>query len=339
MADKQQLRIIKSGVEAWNAWRRDHPSVIPDLGKANLSGQKLVAAQLHGANLAGADLHGANLSSADLRHANLSHAHFEQSRLSQANLLKADLSYAHLAGAWLNDAILIEANLFRAQLTDVTLINARLTGAILIGTNLQRANLKGSSVQSVFAWGVKLKDANQTNLIVSHPKMPKIIVDNLEIAQLVHLRLYKENDTRHFDAIPNNIIVILGRFSKGRSEVLATLQDSIRHNSYIPLKVDCDEKTTPDFGTLSALASLAQFFVIDVTEPCASISSLQDIVFPLATPVHCIMQQNYLQTKNGSSQNFLLENFFSPLFYHHADELHILLEETIFAPNEVELTE
>lgn len=339
MANKQQLRIIKSGVEAWNAWRRDHPDIVPDLRNANLSSQRLINVHLGGAKLEGANLRNTNLGSADLSNANLRHANLEQARLSQANLLQADLSYANLSEAWLNDAILIEANLFRAQLISATLINARLSGAILIGTNLQQANLKGCSVQSVFAWGVKLKGANQTDLIVNHPSMPKIIVDNLEFAQLIHLRLYKENYTRHFDAIPQNMVVILGRFSKNRIEILATLQDLFRQNNLVPLKVDCDEQTTPDFGTISVLASLAQFFVIDATEPCASISTLQNIVFPLSTQIHYIMQNNSLDMHNGIPGNNLPVNMFSPLLYQDASDLSTLFEETIFESYEVDEVE
>ncbi|MFQ5628270.1 MAG: pentapeptide repeat-containing protein [bacterium] len=337
MADKHQLRIIKRGAEAWNAWRRENPKVVPDLSRADLSNQKLMAAHLRGANLEGVNFNRANLGSANLSKADLRHAKLQHTRLSQVNLLDADLSYADLSGAWLNDSILIEANFFRANLTDAKLINARLSGAILIGTNLQNANLKDSAVQSIFAWGIKMKGTNQTNLVVSHPKMPKIIVDNLEIAQLVHLRLYKENYSRHFNPIPEKIIVLLGHFSKTRSKVLANIQDNIRQHGFIPLKVDCDESTTPNFDTLTALTSLAQCIIVDATEPCAAMKTLQDIVFPLATPVHCILQQNIQVYDIGSPKPFLPEKFFSPLFYESIDDLQDLFETHIFPQPEEEV--
>ena len=321
MANKHQLRIIKRGAEAWNAWRRENPNIVPDLSHADLSDRMLMAAHLRWAKLEGANFSGANLGSANLSKADLRHAKLQHTRLSQANLLDADLSHADLSGAWLNDSILIEANIFRANLTDATLINARLTGAILIGTNLHNANLKGCAVQSIFAWGIKMKGANQKNLLISHPQKPKIIVDNLEIPQLVHLQVYRKKYSRHLDAMPQKIVVVLGHFSKTRNKMLTKIQDIVRQNGFIPLRVDCDENSTPDFDTLSALVNLAQFFIIDVTEPCASMKILQDIVFPPSTPVHCIMQRNVPINGFAVSRPFLPEKHFSPLPYGGADDL------------------
>ena len=37
MADQQHLAVLKQGVAAWNAWRRQHPEIHPDLSEADLS--------------------------------------------------------------------------------------------------------------------------------------------------------------------------------------------------------------------------------------------------------------------------------------------------------------
>ena len=46
MADEEQLKRLKRGVEAWNEWRRNNPKVKinlvkADLSKANLNGAKM----------------------------------------------------------------------------------------------------------------------------------------------------------------------------------------------------------------------------------------------------------------------------------------------------------
>ena len=68
MANKEHLKILRRGVEVWNAWREEHPDR-PDLASADLA-----SADLGGADLVDADLEGADLVGADLRDANLAGA-------------------------------------------------------------------------------------------------------------------------------------------------------------------------------------------------------------------------------------------------------------------------
>src|SRR5438128_2410990 len=78
MANQEQLNLLKQGTEVWNTWRKQHPSLRPDLS---------------GADLSGASLSGANLVRANLSRANLTGAHlFYGTNLSGANLSGADLS-------------------------------------------------------------------------------------------------------------------------------------------------------------------------------------------------------------------------------------------------------
>ncbi|CAK8725059.1 hypothetical protein KKHLCK_15750 [Candidatus Electrothrix laxa] len=53
MANRKQLKILKQGVKAWNAWREENPDV-----KINLRGAKLDGLDLSGANFRQADIRG-----------------------------------------------------------------------------------------------------------------------------------------------------------------------------------------------------------------------------------------------------------------------------------------
>src|SRR3954453_16806400 len=71
MANRKQVALLKQGVEAWNAWRRAHPKIRPnlfraDLTRASLSGADLRRTNLGRASLRYADLCGAQLGGADL---------------------------------------------------------------------------------------------------------------------------------------------------------------------------------------------------------------------------------------------------------------------------------
>ena len=105
MTKDEMIKLLKSNVQAWNAWRRDNPGVVVGLGGAYLSSEDLVA-NLSGANLSGANLSGANLSCANLSGANLSEADLHCANLSGADLSEADLSSAILCGATIDGAIL-----------------------------------------------------------------------------------------------------------------------------------------------------------------------------------------------------------------------------------------
>jgi hypothetical protein len=102
-------------VERWNAWRKSHPAVRPDLSGVDLSYQLLAngdfrdvdlsEANLEGATLLDADFSGANLSYADLRFANAEGARFSRAYLAftnfgDARLDNADFSEASLTGTY-----------------------------------------------------------------------------------------------------------------------------------------------------------------------------------------------------------------------------------------------
>jgi hypothetical protein len=135
MANPEHLKILKRGVEAWNEWRRECPSVNPEFSGAELSGAELLNADLHGTDLRGADLRGADLSYANLLVATLVNADLGKADLSGANLRAAEFGYANLIGANLVNADISKADLSNADLSNASLISTNLTNAKLIGAD------------------------------------------------------------------------------------------------------------------------------------------------------------------------------------------------------------
>ncbi len=115
MANPEHLAKLKEGVEAWNAWRKANPEIVPDLSEAELVEENLSEADLRGANLRQtaiplADLTEANLAAADLRWATFVRTHFTGADLTEANLTGADLTEANLGEAGLHEANLSGAD-------------------------------------------------------------------------------------------------------------------------------------------------------------------------------------------------------------------------------------
>ena len=111
MANPEHLKIFEQGVEVWNAWRRQHRDIRPDLTGADLLGADLTVALFLNATLLGATLTEANLYGANLFLTNFTNANLRQADLSRTNLASADLTGANLSGAVLLNVIFGDTNL------------------------------------------------------------------------------------------------------------------------------------------------------------------------------------------------------------------------------------
>ena len=139
MANEEQLKLIKQGVEEWNAWRENNLDSEIDLSEADLRGTNLHSANLKKAvlreaklqfvNFTKADLTGANLEKAKMQEANLQSANLTEAKLKKASLLDANLQYVNLENADLRKAqfneevLFISANLKGANLSTATGLN------------------------------------------------------------------------------------------------------------------------------------------------------------------------------------------------------------------------
>jgi hypothetical protein len=276
MADQSHLDILQQGVEAWNSWREQNPSIVPDLSKSALSGANLSGANLSGVNLSGANLHPADLSDADLYRA----------RLTRANLSEVDLSGANLRGANLSGAYLSEAHLSEADLSD-----ADLTRSTLVKTHLTRTTLTDCSIYGISAWSLNLEGAKQQNLNVSDEGEPAIMVDNLEVAQFIYLLLNNEKIRDVIDTIGEKGVLILGRFTEERKRVLDAIRDRLRELGFVPMMFDFERPSQQDFDeTIKTLAGLSRFIIADITNPKSSPLELQatmpDYMVPFVPIIH-----------------------------------------------------
>ena len=125
-ADSDHVDLLRRGPRAWNAWRRQNPSIVPNLTRIFLSVGERQMGPMNGGPI--------NLSSARLRRASLRFA-----TLSGANLESADLSGADLTDARLDGGNLANADLSQAVLDHADFARARLAGANLCGANLSKA--------------------------------------------------------------------------------------------------------------------------------------------------------------------------------------------------------
>jgi hypothetical protein len=119
MTKGEMIDLLKSDVERWNEWRRDHPEFLIDLENVNFSNR----------DLSGADFSKALLSFADF---------------NNTSLYGVDLEGAHIFVAYLDKANLRDANLADTVFSQCSLEDVDFSGAILMNTSFDDVDLRGA---------------------------------------------------------------------------------------------------------------------------------------------------------------------------------------------------
>lgn len=305
MANLDQQVLLMQGVSTWNPWIEEHSQIPIDLSGANLSE--------------------ANLCGANLYRANLTRANFNKTDLSGADLFGADLTEASLRGADLSGA-----DLGRANLTDADLSEADLTGCFVYG---------------ISAWDVKLENTTQADLIITRIWQPAITVDNLEVAQFIYFLLNNKKIRDVIDTITSKVVLILGRFTSERKVVLDALRDELSRQNYTPVLFDFDKPASRDLTeTVSILAHLARFIIVDLTDPSSAPHEVATVIPQTVVPVQPLLtlQPLLIDGKAVERHEYAMfedlrrrYHWVLPTFrYQDTAELLISLQEHIIAPAE-----
>lgn len=266
------------------------------LERAEVEGGDFREANLFRAKMQGGFYKNANFMSADMRRTNLEGANLENTKLYMTNLRASNLRNAKLRGA-----SLMMANLTGVDFTGADLRDTNLQGAQMIGANLTGANLDGAKVFGISAWDLTLKNTIQTNLVITRqskftdrflPTPSIVTADNLEVSQFVYLLLNNPKIRAVIDTVTSKVVLILGRFSSDRKEVLDLIKSEIRKNDLIPVMFDFDKSDNRDLTeTVSALAHLSKFIIADLTEPQSVPHELAKIIPALpSVDVHPIIR-------------------------------------------------
>jgi hypothetical protein len=263
VANPKHVAQLMRGTRVWNAWRKRSPRVVPDLSRA-----LLVDLELRGVNLADANLERAILRGTSLSRANLSRANLRRADLRTASLRRARLDHADLSGAVLRFTSLAE-------------------------TSVQDARLTGCEIYGIAAWDLRGVPADQSNLVIRAASGdPAVRVDDLEVAQFVHLLLNNEKLSRVVDTVGRKAVLILGRFSAQRKEVLEAVRSALRESGYLPIIFDFEKPKQRDLTEMvTTLARMSRFIVADITDPRSIPQELARIVPDLpSVPVAPLIQ-------------------------------------------------
>ena len=315
------------------------------LANASLRQADLRGADLSSANLIGADLFGARLTGATFTNTTFPKRSVSEKDFSKTNLCEADLSDLDLSENNFNESSLIGANLSGANLSQATFIRANLSGANLnnaqmVQTNFEGANISDCSIYGIAAWGLKIDDSIQSNLIITREEESTITVDNIEIAQFIYLLINNKKIRDIIDAITSKVVLILGRFTSQRKTVLEAIRNNLREKGYLPVLFDFDKPSSRDITeTISILAHIARFVIADITEAKSIPQELERIVPALpSVPIQPLLQSG--EDEYGMFEHYLRYPWVLPThLYDSTEDLILSLPVKILIPVEAKVEE
>jgi uncharacterized protein YjbI with pentapeptide repeats len=250
-------------VASWTAYRAkrgvdlrgvDFPGLI--LGTVDLGEVLLDDSNLDGAKLRGACLRGAKLRRVDLG----------GSLLLGADLRSADLRDANLAGADLRESALDDAILDGTDLR-----GANLSYASLVRTSIDGARLDGCRVYGVAAWNLVGEPASSSDLVITPPTEPDLLVDKLKLAQFMFLILENAELRDVIDTLTSKSVLLLGRFTPERKATLDALRRALREREFAPVMFDFHKPTSKNMtDTVKLLAQMVRFIIVDLTDPASA---------------------------------------------------------------------
>jgi len=280
MANPEHVEKLAAGVAAWNLWRTENPEIKPDLSEVKLAdGLKLDGVDLSDANLKKVSIKSVSLRGAVLRRAKLDNAYLRSARLdgadlSRASLAGANLRHATLRGAKLPGAYLRRIDLSYSDLTDADLSRAVLEYGRMVDCTIEGAVLTEAKVYGISAWNLEGTPKDQSRLLISRLKLSrkppeaKITVDDLAVAQFIHLLINYKKLRNVFDAMTQKGVLILGRFGGGGLAVLHAVAEKLRELGYAPIIFDFDRPQDRNYTeTVKTLVGLSRFVIADLSGP------------------------------------------------------------------------
>jgi hypothetical protein len=263
-----------------------------------------------------------------------------RANFSEADLSEADLSEARLGGADLSRANLSRANLSKANLSGTNLSEASLESSTMVNTDLTGADLTGCRIYGASAWGPKLKETKQQNLVITPENEPTVTVDNIEVAQFIYLLLNNQKVRDVIDTIGKKGVLLLGRFTEGRIAILERLREKLRNLGYVPMVFNFDKPETKDFTeTVRLLANLSHFVIVDITNPRSTPLELQGTVPDYMVPFVPILKKGQEPFSMFADLQNKYDWVLDVIVYPSTDRLIEVLENEIVIPAKVKFDE
>lgn len=294
-----------------------------------------------------ADFRGGEFNKSDINESTLKNSIFNGSNFSYASITNSDftdsdfyfctffgaeLVYSNFTNVEFSGSDMTYTNLSESNLMNTILNNVELHGAIFLGTTIEGTNLSHSHIYGVSVWGSIGEPKEQLDLLITPWDEPEVTVDNIEIAQFIHLLLTNDKLKAIIDTITSKVVLILGRFSKNRKIVLESIKNELRKMDLTPIIFDFTKPGTRNLTeTVGLLARMSKFIIVDITNPRSVPQELYSIIPHCPSiPIYPILErkQNKAVKPYGMFADFkTYPNVSETFYYDKTDEITGLLLE------------
>jgi uncharacterized protein YjbI with pentapeptide repeats len=264
-----------------------------------------------------------DLSEVRFRDCDFAGANLTDAKLSGARIIGSSLSYSDLSRATMDRIDLTGSRLNRTKLRGCSIHGGKFVNTSLIQTDFSGADITGCQVYGTSVWDIATNETTeQTGLIIQGPNNPKVVVDDIEVAQFIYLLLRREKIRNVIDTITSKAVLILGRFTPERKVVLDALSEEVRRHQLLPIVFDFEASSERDFTeTIKILAGMSLFVIADVTNPKSAPMELQATVPDYKIPFVTIIQEGerpFALLDSLKLYSWVLER---PLAYRSIDKL------------------
>lgn len=195
---------------------------------------------------------------------------------------------------------------------------------ILVRVDLKEAHLSECRIHAASVWKIDTNvNTVQSNIIITDFADATIEVGSIEVAQFIHLLIYNEKIRDVIETVTSKAILILGRFTEERKQILNSLKDALKQRGYVPILFDFEPSSNRDLTeTIQLLANISKFVIADLTEAKSIPQELSHIIpFLPSVPVQPIIlasERRYEMYEHWESFNSVLPSF------SYKDEKHLI---------------
>lgn len=178
------------------------------------------------------------------------------------------------------------------------------------------------------------------NLIITRNNEPNLTIDNLEVAQFIHLMIDNEKIRQVVDTITSKVVLILGRFSGDGKCVLDAIREELRKRDYLPMLFDFEKPASRNLiETISTLAHMSRFVIADVSDERSVPQELYRIIPGLSSvpvqPLLHVAASEYALFEDLTSYSWVLDTY----KYESIEGLIASLADHVIAPAEDKVRE